>query len=232
MDFKRETYDLSGLIPRKQDDSRVREGDYHPKANVFFKSTPDDSRARERDYRTIEAAYTALLDAYLCERAGLNEYQELIDKSAYHFAADTTNAYMKRGGFGRKNICVRNKVHVGRLTEGDLSLIRNQTRDNRIAATDELMSMVERTVKAVIRVHGDEAGGPYETAYDIGAFQVNIAPCDALVLGIYYVPDYDNAGNIVSGLKEKKKLGFLSDLAAQMESRMSSALGMKVKVFY
>ena len=187
-------------------------------------------------YLEVRAAYLAVLNQYLCERADLDDYQEILDLSEYQFPRAEETVYFKAGAFGRNNIYIRNNAYVERLEEADLELLQENMRDGEIICTEELFTMIGRTMESVLAVRYEDTDKDkdevFDVVYDTGLFQCNMAPNNALVLAISYDFEYDENGNIVSEQVEDKKAEIVEELHKRMSDEMSSKLGMPVCVFY
>ena len=190
------------------------------------------SKIYDKNYLEVQGAYLALMNHYLCEKVGLNTYQEKLDNSELKFPESKANVYKKAGAFGRANIYIRNNVYVERLSAEDLQLLQNSMHEDAVVLSDELLDMVQRTLQDVISVRYDDSENVFEAVYDIGAFQTNFAPSNALVLSISYEFEYDENGNIIDNDKEDKKAEYLEDLKSLIEQEMSEKLGFKVCVFF
>ena len=192
-----------------------------------------ESDIYDGNYLEVQAAYRALLNYYLCKTGNLDEYQGKMDSSPYNFLENTGNIYKSAGAFGRANIYIRNNIYVERLSLENLTLLLNGMQDNgTVEVSDKLLEMIQDTMVEVISVRYDDSEAKFEAIYDIGAFQTNTAPNDALVLAISYEHEYDDNGNIISAEKEDEKIAYVKELASQIEKEMSEKLGVKVSVFY
>lgn len=185
----------------------------------------------DADYLKLQAAYTAVVNHYLCLQAGLDGYQELLDTNSYNFAKPEANVYTLFGSFGRKNIFIRNCMYIEQLSEEDIALLRDNIQEQRVCLENGVLEMVKRTLPQVITVKYDGEKVTSEVIYDAGVFQTNIAPGDALVLEIAYEFDYDEKGNLIDRELEKSKLTFVQALADMMAAEMEEKLSLSVRVF-
>lgn len=183
------------------------------------------------NYLKLQAAYLAVADHYLCEKAGLNGYQAFLDAHDYNFAAPNANVYIQAGAFGRTNIYIRNNAYVERLSLADLQLLEEAIQGQRVLVTDMVLEMVERTLLEVITLRYDDSTEVFEAVYNAGALQTNFAPSNALVFGISYEPDFDADGNLVDRATEEKKLEFIGAFADMMAAEMEEKLDISVRVF-
>ena len=184
------------------------------------------------DYLEAQAAYMSLLNYYLCENAGLNDYQNDLDTSDFTFPAGEQDVYMKAGSFGRSNIYIRNNIYIERLSSHDLLLLLSNMKNGEVAVKDDLIQMVARTMQEVISVKYDDTDAKFDAVYNEGTFQTDTAPNDALVIAISYEPEYDENGNIVNRDTEEEKLNFMASFKEKIETEMSEKLGFPVCVFY
>ena len=174
----------------------------------------------------------SLLNYYLCENAGLNDYQNDLDTSDFKFPAGEQDVYMKAGSFGRSNIYIRNNIYIERLSSDDLLLLMSNMKNGEVAVNDDLIQMVAGTMQEVISVKYDDTDTKFDAVYNIGAFQTDTAPNDALVIAVSYEPEYDEDGNIVNRDTEEEKLNFMASFKEKIETEMSEKLGFTVCVFY
>lgn len=186
----------------------------------------------DKNYLEVQAAYMSLLNQYLCGKVALDSYQESLDKSEYKFMENEETVYSKAGAFGRKNIFIRNNVYVERLSEEDLAMLQEGMNNGEVNVTDELLAMIERTMENIISVRYEDSDKVFEAIYDIGVFQTNMAPSNALVFTISYDFEYDQNGNIIDNEKEDKKAELVEELHKKMSDEMSKKLGIPVSVFY
>ena len=186
----------------------------------------------DKNYLEVQAAYLSLLNHYLCEKVKLDRYQEVLDKSVYKFVENEETVYSKAGAFGRKNIFIRNNVYVERLSKEDLDILQEGMNNGEVNVTDELLAMIERTMENIISVRYEDSDKVFEAIYDMGVFQTNMAPSNALVFTISYDFEYDENGNIIDNEKEDKKAELVEELHKKMSDKMSKELGIPVSVFY
>ena len=213
---------------------------YYPlSAEEASKVVPNayDSKAIEKqgltkNYLEVRAAYMALLNEYLCDEVELDKYQEFLDENEYNFIAEEENVYSKAGAFGRKNIWIRNNAYVERLSKEDLAMLLAEMNDGSVNVTDELLEMVKRTMEEVISVKYEGNKGVFEAVYDMGVFQTNVAPSNALVITISYDFEYDEKGNILDDRKEDQKESIVEDLQKRMTEEIGEQLDLPVSVFY
>lgn len=191
-----------------------------------------DKEIYDGDYLEVQAAYMSLLNYYLCENAGLNDYQNDLDTSDFKFPAGEQDVYMKAGSFGRSNIYIRNNIYIERLSSDDLLLLMSNMKNGEVAVNDDLIQMVAGTMQEVISVKYDDTDTKFDAVYNIGAFQMDTAPNDALVIAVSYEPEYDEDGNIVNRDTEEEKLNFMASFKEKIETEMSEKLGFTVCVFY
>ncbi len=183
------------------------------------------------DYLELQAAYLSVANYYLCAKAGLDGYQQVLNQHNYHFAAPETNVYMQSGAFGRKNICIRNVMYVEKLNTEDLQLLRENIYEQKIQLDDAVVEMVGQTLPQVIVLQYGDNDGVFEAVYDSGVFQTNFAPSNAMVFGLAYEMDYDEKGNLIDCTLEEEKLKFVEALADMMAAEMEEKLDIPVRVF-
>lgn len=186
----------------------------------------------EDRFLLLQSGYRAIFNAYLCDRANLDEYQNCLDLSELSFPKGSRTEYSEIGAFGRNNIFIRSSLYVERLSSKDIELILDAIDGETIRIDDELLSLAERTWQEVIVVQldPDANGEPYEIVYDEDGINKISALNDSLVLELAYSAEFDSAGNIVSKENEKAKYGYAADLANRMESEISNDLSCHVSV--
>lgn len=186
----------------------------------------------EERFLLLQSGYRAVFNAFLCDHANLNEYQNSLDINELNFPKSFQTEYSEIGAFGRDNIYIRNSLYVERLSKEDIELIFDAIDGETIKIDDELLSMVERTWRkiVVVQLDQDEQTEPYEIIYDEDGINKISAYNDSLVLELAYNTEFDSAGNILNKENEKAKYEYATDLANKIETEISSKLDCHVSV--
>lgn len=186
----------------------------------------------EDRFLLLQSGYRAIFNAYLCEHANLDEYQNCLDLSELGFPKGSRTEYSEIGAFGRNNIFIRNSLYVERLSNEDIELILDAIDGETIRIDDELLSLVERTWQevVVVQLNQDTNCEPYEIVYDEDGINKISAFNDSLVMELAYSTEFDSAGNIVRKENEKAKYEYAVNLANRMESEISKKLCCHVSV--
>ena len=178
------------------------------------------------EYFQLQSTYLNAMNKYLNQVAGLDEFQKKLDNSGFNFIGikeDEKDIYFRMGSFGRKNIYIRNNIHIEVLSEKDLQILKNEE-------FEVVFEMVKRTMKEVIKIYYECPDDEIDAIYDIGVFQVDTAPNDAVVLQLKYEFEYDSEG-CMNRKKEQKKIDYLNVFKKELEKKMSEKLGMPVILF-
>lgn len=186
----------------------------------------------EDRFLLLQSGYRAIFNAFLCDRASLNKYQNSLDISDLSFPKSSRTEYSEIGAFGRNNIYIRNTLFVERLSNEDIKLIFDAIDGETIKIDNALLSMVERTWKeiVVVQLDQDEPNESYEIVYDEDGINKISAFNDSLVLELAYDVEFDSMGNILNKENEKAKCEYATDLANKMEAEISDKLSCHVAV--
>jgi hypothetical protein len=180
------------------------------------------------EYLLLQAIYKRAFYQYLDKVTGLSDYERQLKNGKYNFAPldkPEQNIYQRYGGFEWTYVYLRNNFHIERLTESDLSLLKNSD------TASDLFNFVERTFKDVIAIHYESNADNFVAIYDVGALGSTSAPNNALVLGLSYEWDYDANGNIISVDAEKDKEAIVIDIGKAIELGLNKILDIPVVVF-
>lgn len=180
-----------------------------------------------------ENRYMELLGSYLKEQLELERYDKAVEElGCLPLDKEKQSEAQKRANMGLKYIYLRNDLHLERLAEEDVKVLKESLGKEEGEEREKAMEVVVRTfpicTMPVLAQDDEEKNFPY--VYDntidaqSGARNVTI---DSLVLQIATQSEYDNAGEYVNPDKERQKREDLYKLAEQMEFEMDGLLGEK-----
>ena len=180
-----------------------------------------------------ENRYMELLGSYLKEQLELERYDKAVEElGCVSLNKEDQSDAQKRRNMGLTYIYLRNDLHLERLAEEDVKVLRESLGKEEGEEREKAMEVVVRTfpicTMPVLAQDEEEKNFPY--VYDntvdaqSGARNVTI---DSLVLQIATQSEYDDAGEYVNPDKERQKREELYKLAEQMEFEMDGLLGEK-----
>ena len=197
----------------------------------------DDKSGAEQEEVIVdmdcENRYMELLGTYLKEQLELERYDKAVEElGCLPLDNERMSDAQKRGNMGLKYLYLRNDLHLERLTEEDVKVLKDSLGKEEGEEKEKAMEVVVRTFPVctmpVLAVDEEEKNFTY--VYDntvdaqSGARNVTI---DSVVIQIATQSDYNDAGEYVDPEKEKQKREGLYKLAEQMEFEMEGLLGEK-----
>lgn len=180
-----------------------------------------------------ENRYMELLGIYLKEQLELEHYDKAVeDLGCLPLDKEKQSDAQKRGNMGLTFLYLRNDLHLERLTEEDVKVLKDSLGKEEGEERDKAMEVVVRTfpVCTMPVLAQDDEEKNFTYVYDntveaqSGARNVTI---DSLVIQIATQSDYDDEGEYVDPEKEQHKREELYKLAEQMEYETEGLLGEK-----
>ena len=180
-----------------------------------------------------ENKYMELLGSYLKEQLELERYDKAVEElGCLPLDKEEQSEAQKRANMGLKYVYLRNDLHLERLAEEDVKILKESLGKEEGEEREKAMEVVVRTfpICTMPVLAEDEEEKNFTYVYDntvdaqSGARNVTI---DSLVLQIATQSEYDDAGEYVNPDKERKKREELYKLAEQMEFEMDGLLGEK-----
>lgn len=207
-------------------------------AKVTEAETGQKTLTQENEEMDIEKVYMTALGNYIKEQLGLEEYDNKIaELGCIPVDEEYQTEYQKNANMGLKYIYIRNELHLERLSEEDMELLKESLTSTEEEAQDLVMEMVVRTFEncispSEIKSEEDKAVQTMYDEYISDQGSPRMVNMNSLVLQIATQSDYDENDNIVDEELEISKEGKLIELARDMEEDMEGLLGeIPIRVF-
>lgn len=176
----------------------------------------------------VEEVYRIGLSRYLLDTLDLAAYDKELSESQMNYIPkgekDKSNA-QKRDKLGLTYIYLRNELHLDRLTETELELLKKETESIEMGIlSDEAMRMIINTFPDVISQKQIEKPEDknVETMYDNNGDFVKV---DTLVLRIGTKSEFDENGYYVDKEHEVEKQRALEEFSKEMEAALNGKIG-------
>ena len=200
--------------------------------------TGTEIAVQENGEMDIEKIYMTALGNYIKEQLGLEEYDNKIAEiGCIPVDEEYKSENQKNGDMGLKYIYIRNELHLDRLADDDMELLKESVTSTEAEAQDLVMEMVVRTFENCIsplEIKSDE-DKEVQTLYDEYITEQDnprFVNMNSLVLQIATQSEYDENDEIVDEAKDAEKEEKLIELAGHMEEDMDGLLGeIPIRVF-
>lgn len=148
-------------------------------------------------YMKLENLYKYLFEVYLSTKINFKDYDDKIVNSNLFFKnPGVESVYLLnnlREYFGLNYIYVMNNFFIEKLDMNDITTLKNIVVNSNIKVTDELLSLIERTYRDIIKdnyKNGNYNDNRYNVCYGV-ALPDNFAYNDAIVLKIFYSHNFN-----------------------------------------
>lgn len=202
--------------------------------DIFVSKGLYDDDLTERYYIAIKN-YKILLDKYLMDKLSLKKFDDKIVNSDLFFVPiqnENMDFYQSFSSIGLKYIYLRNNLYIDKLSNDDIDIIVNLSKEQLNNPDIELIGLIEKTYKDVLdgRPQEENIAINYKKYYG-GDYWFN---SDEIVFGIRYDEFTDNGlGDGLEWINNyDKQLEFLGKLMFEMNEICSQILGMKVNFLY
>lgn len=178
---------------------------------------------------SVEAYYREGLKQYLLQELDLKEYDFMLEESEMNYIPkdeESKSDAQKAGDFGLKYLYLRNELHLERLNEADIEVLKAEMKKNGSNVSEEAMSVIKATYADVITPKEviTEEDKEVLTYYD-SAITPEFVTMDSLVLKIGTMGEFDANGNYVNREHETEKKESLMEFAENMEMTLKGRLG-------
>jgi len=186
-------------------------------------------------YIALQEIYKYLFEVYIFSKVNLKKYDEEIKNSEYYFGKPNPNSKQLISGLrefmGLDHIYLLNNFFIEKLEMNEIELLKGNL-GKKIEASKELLEMVERTYKEIIKKNffkGEYTDNVYKVCYGV-AVPSNFADNNAIVLKIYYSKNTKklNDEEFINNLVKQKEL--IKGLKERLKKEMEDKLGVPCEV--
>lgn len=175
----------------------------------------------------VEEVYRIGLSRYLLDTLDLEEYDKELSESQMNYIPNdekNESTAQKKDKLGLTYIYLRNELHLDRLTEEEIELLKKETEGIETGIlSDEAMRMIINTFPDVISQKQIEKPEDknVETMYDNNGDFVKV---NTLVLRIGTKSEFDENGYYVDKEHEVEKQKALEEFSKEMESELNGKI--------
>lgn len=176
----------------------------------------------------VEEIYRIGLSRYLLDTLNLEEYDKELSESQLNYIPNDEkkkSIAQKKDKLGLTYIYLRNELHLERLAEEDIELLKKETESIETGIlSDEAMRMIINTFPDVISQKQIEKPEDknVETMYDNNGDCVKV---NTLVLRIGTKSEFDENGYYVDKEHEAQKQRALEEFSKEMETTLNGKIG-------
>lgn len=176
----------------------------------------------------VEEIYRIGLSRYLLDTLNLEEYDKELSESQLHYIPNDEkkeSIAQKKDKLGLTYIYLRNELHLDRLAEEEIELLKKETESIETGIlSDEAMRMIINTFPDVISQKQIEKPKDknVETMYDNNGDFVKV---NTLVLRIGTKSEFDENGYYVDKEHEVEKQRALEEFSKEMEAALNGKIG-------
>lgn len=193
-------------------------------------------RMNDLEDSSVENYYKDGIKQYLVEKLKLEEYDLMLEMSTMNYIPnddENKTEVQKNGDLGLKYIYLRNEIHIERLSEKELDIIKNEMKKNDGHLSETMKQIIESTYVKVISPKEiiTEDDKNVLTFYD-NAIEPQFVSMNSIVFKIATMEEYDADGNYVDFEHEKLKEQAICEFARNMEMSLEGQLGeIPIRVF-
>lgn len=188
------------------------------------------------NYKVLENLYKYLFEYYLLSKVDLRKYDEDIFNSNLYFGISNPSNKQKGNGLNEyikfNYIYLLNNFFVEKLSVEDINKLQNALNEGNLRPTPELLEIIDRTYKQVIR-NNYTNNGYLDNVFKVyyGEYKPdNFVDNDALVIKIFYGKNSKELSDdeYLKNMSEKKK--FLNDLSIKLMTELKEQLDLNINI--